>query len=98
MNDYAIRQSPEAGRFELAVEGQVCVLEYTLDGTTISMNRVNVPEAVGGRGLAGELTRFALDHARNQGWQVVPRCPYVAKWIERHPDYADVVETAPRSP
>jgi hypothetical protein len=53
---------------------------------------VRVPDAVGGRGLAGQLTRHALDWARDEGLKVRPVCPYVATWIERHPDYQGLVD------
>ena len=78
-------------RFEATIEGQLCILEYKLQGNVIHMNHVRVPEAVGGRGIAGKLTRHALDHARAQGWKVVPNCPYVKTWIDRHREYADLV-------
>ena len=91
MSETEIRHRPDEGRFETVVEGHVGTLDYTRDGDVVSMDSVRVPDAIGGRGIAGELTRHALDHAREQGWRVVPRCPYVRKWIERHPGYADLV-------
>ena len=56
------------------------------------MNHVGVPGAVGGRGIAGELTRHALDWAEAQGLKVRARCPYVARWIERHAEYQRLLE------
>lgn len=82
-----IQLNQEKSRFEATVENQLCVLEFSLDDNVISMNHVRVPEPVGGRGIAGTLTRHALDHAANRGWWVVANCPYVKKWIERHPEY-----------
>jgi predicted GNAT family acetyltransferase len=43
-----------------------------------------------GEGVGSTLVRGALDDARRRGMPVVPRCPFVRAWIERHPDYADV--------
>lgn len=86
-----IRHLPDQRRFEIDVEGHTGVLEYRIDGDTVSMDSVRVPDAIGGRGVAGALTRFALDHARAEGWRVVPRCPYVKRWTERHPEYADLL-------
>jgi len=86
-----IHHKPEQDRFEAEVDGNLCLLEYTLRDRIISMNSVRVPPPVEGRGIAGRLTRTALDHARSQGWQVIPRCPYVAAWIKRHPEYQDLV-------
>ncbi len=87
-----VRHNPEQNRFETEVEGNLCVLDYKLDGKVISMNRVYVPPPVEGRGIAGHLTRTALGHARQQSWTVIPRCPYVAAWIKRHPEYQDLVD------
>lgn len=86
---YAIRHDEQAHRFETEVEGHVGVLDYSERGDAVSFDHVVVPDAIGGRGIAGALTRHALDHARAEGWRVVPRCPYVRAWIKRHPDYRD---------
>ncbi len=75
------------------MDGELCVLDYRIDGQVITMNRVFVPPPVEGRGIAGRLTRHALDAAREAGHKVIPRCPYVAAWIERHPDYRDLLES-----
>ncbi len=47
-----------------------------------------------GQGIAGAITRHALDYSREQGWKVIPRCPYVVAWIKRHPEYQDLVAGA----
>lgn len=89
-----IQLNQEKNRFETTVEGHLCVLDYTLEDDVISLNHVGVPNAVAGRGIAGELTRHALDHARGQNWKVRPNCPYVANWIERHSGYQSLIEQA----
>lgn len=91
MSDLDIQLNREAGRFEAVVEGHSCVLDFTLEGDVVSMNHVGVPEAVGGRGIAGQLTRHALDWAGDQNLKVRARCPYVAAWIERHPEYQELL-------
>jgi predicted GNAT family acetyltransferase len=88
---YTIHHRPDHNRFETEVDGHGCVLEYRLDDGIASMNRVYVPKPVEGRGIAGAITRAALDHARAADWRVIPNCPYVLSWIERHPDYADLL-------
>lgn len=89
--EYDIAHNTAENRFQTEVDGQLCVLDYTLDDGVISMDRVYVPSPVEGRGIAGAITRHALDYSREKGWKVIPRCPYVAAWIERHPDYQDLV-------
>jgi len=86
-----IAHNTTQNRFETNVDGQECVLEYTLRNNVISMNRVYVPPPVEGRGIAGAITRHALDYSREQGWKVQPRCPYVAAWIKRHPEYQNLI-------
>jgi len=86
-----IHHRPEHQRFEAIVDGHRGVLEYTRSDNEVAMNSVRVPDEIGGRGVAGALTRRALDCARDNEWRVMPRCPYVRSWIERHPEYGDLV-------
>ena len=50
-----------------------------------------VPGAERGKGVAAALVEAALVHARGAGCRVIPSCWYVALWIRRHPQYADLV-------
>lgn len=91
MGESEIQLELDAGRFSMVVEGETCVLEFSRSGDVVSMNSVRVPDAVGGRGIAGRLTQHALDWARSEGLKVKPICPYVKTWIKRHPDYQDLL-------
>ena len=85
-----IRHDRAAHRFEVQVEGAHCVLDYALADDVMTITHTEVPPAVGGRGVAGELVRTALEFARAEGWRVRPACSYAAAWMERHPDYAEL--------
>ena len=87
----SIKNNPDAHRYETILDGLVCELNYSLDEGVMSMNRVYVPPALEGRGIAGALTKFALDDCADNQWAVIPRCPYVAAWIKRHPEYHSLV-------
>lgn len=87
----AIVHRPQEQRFVCDVDGHRCVLDYHLNGSTMTITHTGVPEAVGGRGLAAALTRTALDYARQAQLSVVPMCSYAALYIERHPQYKDLV-------
>jgi predicted GNAT family acetyltransferase len=89
--DLNIVHNAAASRFEVVVDGVLCVLEYNLRGNVMSIDHTGVPEAVGGRGIAGALAKAAFEHARSEHWRVIPACSYVATWIQRHPEYADLV-------
>ncbi|MGY6629854.1 MAG: GNAT family N-acetyltransferase [Wenzhouxiangella sp.] len=88
----SISLDTDGQRFVMTVDGHHCELGFSRSGQVVSMNHVQVPDAVGGRGLASELTRHALDWAGDQNLAVRPVCPYVARWIERHPEYQNLVE------
>jgi predicted GNAT family acetyltransferase len=80
-----------AARFEIAVDGHIGFLRYARTGDRIELIHTEVPPELGGRGLGGTLAKFALDHARGAGLTVIPTCPFVRKYLERHPEYAPLV-------
>ena len=88
----AVRDNPGEGRYELFVAGQLAGhATYTLSGPTMTIPHTEVRPRFEGQGLGARLARFALDDARERGLRVVPRCPFVAAYIGRHPEYADLV-------
>lgn len=86
----SIDHETDRRRFTTMVNGHLCVLEYELDGTQMTITHTRVPPAVGGKGIAAKLTEVALNTARTSSWSVVPRCSYAAVYMERHPEYADL--------
>ncbi|MES2307032.1 MAG: GNAT family N-acetyltransferase [Gemmatimonadota bacterium] len=57
----------------------------------IDLLHTEVDPALRGRGVANDLARAALDHARAQGLRVIPTCPFVQSWLKRHPEELDLV-------
>jgi uncharacterized protein len=74
-----------AHRFTTVVDGQRAVLDYTLAADVMTITHTEVPTPIEGRGIAAQLTRKALDTARERGWRVVPACSYAANYLARHP-------------
>lgn len=87
---FPIEHDRAAHRFETRVDGVSCVLEYTLANSVMALTHTNVPQAVGGRGIASALVRAALEVARHEKWKVVPECSYAVVWMQRHPDFDDL--------
>lgn len=80
-------------RFETqAADGSLAFLNYTVAGDRITFEHTFVPEPLRGRGLAATLAGAALEEARQRHWTVVPRCSYVAGFIKRHPEFANLLE------
>ncbi len=78
-------------RFEWVENNVLCVLDYDFGNGVMTITHTGVPEAVGGRGIAADLTKTALDTARAEGWSVRPLCSYAAAYIQRNPHYQDLV-------
>lgn len=90
--DIVFADAPDRSRYELrAGDELVGLIDYRLAGDVIALVHTEVPEAFGGQGYATRLARGALDDARSRGLRVVPSCPYVAAYVDKHPDYADLV-------
>ena len=77
--------------FSLTVEGRRAVAAYQREGDRIVFTHTNVPPEIEGRGVGSKLIRGALDAVRDFGLKVVPQCPFVAAYIEKHPEYRDLL-------
>lgn len=86
MADFHIDNNALASRFAMAVNGGLAVLDYRIEGGTIFLLYVEVPASEQGRGIAGKLSRAALEFSRGSGLKVVPRCPFIAAYMQRHPE------------
>jgi hypothetical protein len=79
-------------RFELPTESGTAILEFTeLPGGVLDLRHTLVPRADRRRGAGRALVREALEHARARRLKIIPTCPYVAAWIERHPEDRELV-------
>src|SRR5256885_11386328 len=87
--------NPEANQFEAHIEGHVAFVSYLKRGDTIFFTHTEVPQELQGRGLASTLARGVLERARAEHWQVVARCPFIAKYIERHTEYQSLLRREP---
>jgi predicted GNAT family acetyltransferase len=82
----------DRSRYEAVVDGEtVAFAEYDVRGSTVVLPHTVTTPARRGRGYAGRVVRFALDDIRASGRRVVPSCWYVARFIDEHPEYTDLV-------
>ncbi|EIQ00174.1 putative acetyltransferase [Opitutaceae bacterium TAV1] len=93
-------------RYEITLSdgGNPALLEYHLrpggDGQPdiVTFTHTYVPPSLRGRGVAERLVRTALADAREAGARIVPVCSYVARFIEQHHEFADLLHTPPSPP
>jgi len=93
MTDVATSNNPEASRYEARIDGELAgYAEYLLRDDQVVFTHTVVADAFEGRGVGSKLVRAALDDVRGTGGRsVVPQCPFVRDWIEKHPDYRSLV-------
>ncbi|MGP4027863.1 GNAT family N-acetyltransferase [Actinomadura sp. 3N407] len=87
-----ITDNAEQGRYEIRLDGDLAgFVEYEPGEGTVALVHTEVDPAFGGKGVGGSLARGVLDDLRARNLSAVPVCPFIKSWIEKHPDYQDVV-------
>ncbi len=80
-------------RYELTVDGQTAIAAYTDEEGARVFTHTLVPPELEGHGVGTRLVAGALADVRARGLKIVPQCPFVAAYVERHPETRDLVAT-----
>lgn len=86
-----ITHNPAASRFEYTEAGLLCHLDYIVNEPILSVTHTIVPPALGGRGIAAELTEAVFAYAKKNNWKVRPICSYTATYFKRHPEHQSLL-------
>ena len=88
----SVEHHPALGKFSAIIEGEEAYLLYHPAGDGV-LDYVStfVPEPLRGRGIASTVVRCALDYAKTQRCRVIPSCWFVKRYVDRHPEYLDLV-------
>jgi uncharacterized protein len=88
-----VQDNPDANRYEIKVDGALAgFAAYHRSPDRIVFTHTEVDDAYEGQGVGSQLARAALDGARHDALRVTPRCEFIAAYIDRHPEYADLVD------
>jgi predicted GNAT family acetyltransferase len=90
-----VTNNEQLGQLESEVQGGMAVLRYQQHKDSLLLLHVRVPPEAQGRGIASELSRRAIELARERGLTAVPVCPFIATYIRRHPEYSGIVVEQP---
>ena len=90
-SEVRIVNNVEANQFEWREGAERAILTYAVKGNVSVYRHTVVPPSLRKRGIATELAAHALSYARENGLMVVPLCPHVLAYLERHPEYGDLV-------
>lgn len=85
-----VRNNEREKQFELQTDHGVAVAAYERRDGALVFTHTEVPAEARGEGVGDQLARAAFDHARAAGEKVVPKCPFMASWLRRHPEYEDL--------
>jgi predicted GNAT family acetyltransferase len=78
-------------QFELIVDRCTALAAYRIKPGVITFTHTEVPKELGGRGIGSQLAKGALDQVRERGLKVVPLCPFIKAYIEKNPEYQDLL-------
>ena len=93
-----VRDDPDRSRYELFLDRRVAgFAAYRRHGDVLDFTHTEIDEEFEGQGLGSTLIRGALDDARRGGFAVLPHCPFVRAFIEKHEEYADLVPAEQRA-
>jgi len=87
----SLRQNIERQRYEFDVDGATAIAVYRPSPGVLTFTHTEVPAALRGQGIGSRMMRAVLDDVRAQGLKVVPRCPFVADFVERNPEFVDLL-------
>ena len=86
-----ITNDKQGSRFVMNIDGNEVYLLYAEDKETIDLYSTFTPKQLRGQGLAEKVVRFAFDYAKEKNLKVIPGCWYVRKFLEKHPEYHEIV-------
>jgi uncharacterized protein len=86
-----VRDNKTQSRFELDAEGALAFANYRLTPSAVIITHTETPRPLRGRGIASELVQGALELIRADGLKVVAGCGFVVDYLNKHPEYADMV-------
>jgi predicted GNAT family acetyltransferase len=87
----SVRDNKDRSRFELDVGDQLAFANYRLTPSAIVITHTETPRSLRGRGIASELVKGALELIRSDGRKVIAGCGFVVGYLEKHPEYGDLV-------
>jgi predicted GNAT family acetyltransferase len=92
VTEIQIVDNPEKRRYEALVDGEVAgYVFYQLREDALVLIHTEVAEEFEGQGIGSRLAAGTLEDIRARGLRIVPVCPFIKSYIERHPEYAELV-------
>jgi predicted GNAT family acetyltransferase len=88
-----VRDNSAAQRYELEVAGKSAFISYRRSAGVVTLLHAEVPQELSGQGVGSQLARGTLELVRAQGSKVIPHCSFVASYLNKHPEFQDLLAT-----
>lgn len=89
--NYILINNETNHQFEFHIDGFIAKIEYIRTGNKIYLTHTEVPGELEGQGIASALVKKVLDAVQQMELKVVPLCPFIDKYIKRHPEWNFIV-------
>jgi predicted GNAT family acetyltransferase len=86
-----LRIDAVSNRLELDIAESTAFIEYKLSGHTLFLIHTEVPHELEGKGVGGAIVQKALQYAKDNDYKIVPICPFVQSYLQRHKEWNDIV-------
>jgi len=86
-----VRDNKPKSRFELDVAGGLAFANYRLTPSAVIITHTETPPDLRDRGIGSELVQGALQLIRADGLKVIAGCGFVADYLDKHPEFGDLV-------
>ena len=90
-NNYTLTDNQDRKQFELIVEGHIARIEYMIMANKIFLTHTEVPAELEGKGIGSIIVKLALEEVEKRGLKLIPLCPFVGKYITRHPEWKRIL-------
>ncbi len=92
-----VTDNPAEHRYEIRVDGELAGFSsYREQPQGLALTHTEIDDAYEGQGIGSKLVAATLDDLRARGLEVLPLCPFVRSYIERHREYVDLVPEGER--
>jgi hypothetical protein len=88
---HTLTDNQDRKQFELAVDGHIARIEYMIMAGKIFLTHTEVPAALEGKGIGSIIVKLALEEVERRGLKLIPLCPFVGKYITKHPEWKRIL-------
>ncbi len=89
--NYPLIHNESENQYEFDIKDEKALLKYIQQGNALALVHTEVPPDLENQGIAHQLVEKSLDDIRSKGEKIIPICPFVVSFLERNPQYNDLI-------